>query len=104
MISSHKNHGGTVLPTINCKDLHSERLKDIDIIKGYCIVLMVMGHCRAPFKNWIYLFHMPVFFMVSGYCWKDKNVCNLKSYKNYIIKKSKGSISPTYAATVFIYY
>ena len=40
----------------------------IDIAKGICIFLMVMGHAAVPdlvFK-WIYSFHMPFFFIVSG--------------------------------------
>lgn len=46
-----------------------ERYKVIDVIKGYGICLMVCGHSGAPFTNWIYLFHMALFFIASGYLW-----------------------------------
>lgn len=42
-----------------------EIYKVIDVIKGYGICLMVCGHSSAPFKNWIYLFHMALFFTVT---------------------------------------
>ena len=57
----------------------------IDIAKGICIFLMVMGHAAVPgfvFK-WIYSFHMPFFFLVSGMFFNpvkyDKWHCFLKS-------------------------
>ena len=40
----------------------------IDIAKGICIFLVVLGHCHdAGFiRHYIYLFHMPLFFFLSG--------------------------------------
>ena len=49
----------------------------IKIAKGICIILVVIGHTMIPsirneyrivFQIWsvIYLFHMPVFFAISG--------------------------------------
>ena len=38
-----------------------------DVIKGIGIILMVIGHtCGQPLYNWIYSFHMPLFFIISG--------------------------------------
>ena len=50
-----------------------ERYKVIDVIKGYGICLMVCGHSGAPFTDWIYLFHMALFFIASGYLWNERN-------------------------------
>ena len=63
------------------------RLKSIDILRGYGIVLIVLGHCIAglllskllgPNPVWaryflifLYLFHMPVIFFVSGFVARD---------------------------------
>lgn len=47
-----------------------ERNTKIDIFKGICIVLMVLGHAWAPFIIFIYLFHIPAFFVASGYTYK----------------------------------
>lgn len=46
----------------------------ISIIKAICIILMVVGHsgCPAELHAAIYLFHMPCFFFVSGFFFKDK--------------------------------
>ena len=45
----------------------NQRSQNLDIIKGLGIVLVVLGHCGCPAKDFIYLFHMPIFFMASGY-------------------------------------
>lgn len=39
-----------------------------DAIKGIGIILMVVGHSGCPIyiRNFIYLFHMGLFFYVSG--------------------------------------
>lgn len=39
----------------------------LDILKGIGIFLVVMGHTtKGAAVHWIYLFHMPLFFIVSG--------------------------------------
>lgn len=70
----------------NTKNL-VQRDKTIDIMKGISIILMVMGHSGVPFKNFIYLFHMAIFFMISGYLWNDKYVKDVKSIKQFIKKR-----------------
>lgn len=42
--------------------------------KAVCIILMVIGHSGCPeyLCNWIYLFHMPCFFFVSGCLFNEK--------------------------------
>lgn len=52
------------------------REKDIDVLKGICIVLMIFAHTYnyGPYceevKTIIYSFHMPAFIFVSGYLFK----------------------------------
>lgn len=48
------------------------RLQYIDIAKGMGILLVVLGHVRtsAPLHDTIYLFHMPLFFLLSGMLFK----------------------------------
>lgn len=48
-----------------------KRIEWIDMAKGYGIILVVMGHCfnkGSIIHNWIFSFHMPLFFILSGYC------------------------------------
>lgn len=46
----------------------------ISICKGIGIILMVIGHsgCPKPVHDFIYLFHMPLFFIITGFLFKDK--------------------------------
>lgn len=39
----------------------------LDCMRGIGIVLMVLGHSGFPGTNFIYLFHMALFFMLSGW-------------------------------------
>jgi fucose 4-O-acetylase-like acetyltransferase len=52
----------TIQPTEGAK-----RIEWIDIAKGIGIVLVVMGHMQIM-GRFIYSFHMPMFFMLSGMC------------------------------------
>ena len=44
-----------------------KRLDYIDLMKGIGIILVVAGHANSPFWEWIYSFHMGLFFWISGY-------------------------------------
>jgi len=50
-----------------------------DIAKGIGIILVVIGHTGIPdyFSNWIYSFHMPLFFWISGTFYKPEKNTNL---------------------------
>lgn len=44
------------------------RIEYIDSIKGFAILLMIFGHMKFHNYNWfIYSFHMPLFFILSGF-------------------------------------
>lgn len=47
----------------------SQRNYTISICKAIAIILMVIGHAEAPelLTNFIYTFHMPLFFITAGY-------------------------------------
>jgi fucose 4-O-acetylase-like acetyltransferase len=55
----------------------SKRIVELDFFKGIAIILVVVGHfvltnwadsCdKHPVYTWIYSFHMPLFFFISGY-------------------------------------
>lgn len=51
-----------------------QRIDDWDIAKGIGILLVVMGHLGIPpmLSNAIYLFHMPLFFILSGLLFAPK--------------------------------
>lgn len=50
--------------------------KGVSICKAIGILLMVWGHAGAPeiFVRFLSIFHMPLFFIMSGFCFKDKYI------------------------------
>lgn len=60
----------------------------ISIVKAICIILMVVGHsgCPQQLNDIIYLFHMPCFFLVSGYLFKDKYLSDILLFLKNKIK------------------
>lgn len=49
-----------------------QRRADLDIAKGIGILLVVWAHAKAPYNSYMYLFHMPFFFLISGYLHNHK--------------------------------
>ena len=82
---------------------NKKRILWIDYLKVFACILVVLGHLIqslqksnidnfeniTSFINWfIYLFHMPLFFVASGYLYElKKKGFSLKQYKGFIIKK-----------------
>ncbi len=62
------------------------RLDWIDITKGIGIVLMVYGHTSIPasISDFIWSFHMPLFFIISGMLF---NPDKADKYNKYVIRK-----------------
>lgn len=69
------------------------REERITIAKAIAIMLMVVAHAGLPSapSHFISMFHMPLFFFVSGYCFKDKY---LLDNKRFVINKVKGLYVP----------
>jgi len=51
----------------------------MDIAKGLGIIAVVAGHSGGPIPltNFLYLFHLPLFFFISGFFWKDSYLDNI---------------------------
>lgn len=49
----------------------AERIAWVDGLRGIAILLVVLGHVNPPFKKIIYGFHMALFFIISGFLFKD---------------------------------
>lgn len=59
----------------------------IDILKGLGIILMVAGHSGFLFTRFIYLFHMAIFFMASGFCFKSESSANVGTTIKFIKRR-----------------
>lgn len=57
----------------------------VDSLKGFAIILVVLGHISSPLSSFIYAFHMPLFFIVSGFFLNPTN--ELKREIIYLILK-----------------
>lgn len=70
-----------------------DRDDTVDIAKALCIILMVIGHgcCGEYLGKFIYWFHMPCFFFITGWLLKDKYIHNPKKG---IVNKFKGIYIP----------
>ena len=71
-----------------------ERLVYIDQMKGIAILLVIMGHLIGPNAGYnavfsfIYSFHMPIFFIISGYLgYKTTKIDSFKTYGIFLKKK-----------------
>lgn len=53
-----------------------KRLIWLDMAKGLAIAMVVLGHCLSydsPIRDFIYSFHMPIFFMLAGFTMRPKS-------------------------------
>lgn len=60
--------------------MKKERLNYLDIIKGVGILLVILGHIYENnnyIHIWIYSFHMPLFYFVSGITFKTEKYTNI---------------------------
>ena len=64
-------------------DSNYERYSWLDILKGFGIIFVVLGHfCSInAVYNWAYSFHMPLFFLASGYLYHKKSVIGTVKHK-----------------------
>lgn len=72
-----------------------QRINYLDVAKGIGILLMIFGHIDRGgiIQTWIYSFHMPLFFIVSGII-SYKKISETTVLKNDIVKKIKGLLYP----------
>lgn len=70
------------------------RIEWVDVARGILILCVCLGHRSTTIPNWlskwIYTFHMPAFFMLSGYL---TNFSSL-DFKSFLQKKIKQLIVP----------
>ena len=50
-----------------------KRIYWIDWLKTIAIILVIWAHINPYLYSWIHLFHMPLFFCISGFLYKKKN-------------------------------
>lgn len=67
-----------------------QRIKWIDVAKGWGIILLIYGHISNDiFAKWLYTFHIPLFFFLSGYVFNPN-----KTFNVLIKSKAKSLLLP----------
>jgi acyltransferase len=81
----------------------NNRLNYIDYMKGIGILLVVLGHMSElpnSMRIFIYSFHMPLFFFISGYLFNaNKN----KEFKPFLKKKTFSLLLPYIYLQLFLF-
>lgn len=77
------------------------RNQTLDVLKGIGIILMVVGHSGPPecLNDLIYTFHMPLFFIASGWFFREQN---LEDCRGFALRKIKNIYWP-YLKWCFIF-
>lgn len=77
----------------NKLDIQTTRIDWVDIAKGYGILFVIFAHLGVgSIGTWIYTFHMPLFFFLSGYVFSTKY-----EFKTFIKRKCKSIIIPYFS-------
>ncbi len=79
-----------------------ERILWIDIAKGLAMFLVCFGHegVDKQVEGWIYSFHMPLFFMLSGMTFSFNKETRIWPY---LLKKIKSLLIPYFLLNIMVY-
>ena len=100
-----------MLALILTLSLYMKRIEYIDALRGFAIFLMVVGHVipnlylnkqiiLPNLQTWIYAFHMPLFFTISGYfIYRDSKI-TAKEAMNQIYKKFLQLLLPAFVMSL----
>ena len=72
-----------------------KRIAWIDQLRGLAFYLVVLGHAGVGgvLKNWLYSFHMPLFFIISGLNLNIEKIYNTP-FKDYALRLAKRMLVP----------
>lgn len=71
----------------------TKRDETVDILRGFGVVLMIIGHVfESQWTRYIFSFHMPLFFFLSGYCYGKKE--SLDPPMQFLRKKCMSLLVP----------
>lgn len=80
-----------------------KRMLEIDIIKAIGIICVVLGHSGSPATKFVYLFHIAIFVIASGFFYKGENGENFQQVYKSVLKKARQLWWPFFLAnTIFI--
>ncbi len=83
-------------------EMSSKREASMDICKGICILMVILGHQFEKLGihkelQYIQTFHMPMFFLIAGYFISDNISC-----KKFAGKRAKRLLVPYYVSVLIV--
>jgi fucose 4-O-acetylase-like acetyltransferase len=77
------------------------RIVWIDILRGAMMFFVVYGHCtaRGDVSRFIFSFHMPIFFIISGMTFSFNREFDAKKY---LAKKAKTLLAPYFLLNLYV--
>ena len=82
----------------------NQRIKWIDLCKGFAIVLVVLGHSYSSSNGlltWINSFHMPLFFMISGFLFEYRERYK-RTIQQVFLENIKSLLIPYYIYSILM--
>lgn len=75
----------------------------IDLLKGYGMILVIIGHVHTPniLNTFIYSFHMPLFFILSGMTIRLNKLENI-DFKSFFLSKVSNYLIPYITVELFL--
>lgn len=85
-----------------------KRIEWVDMLKGLAIICVIIGHrtgssyaiLPCALRIWIYSFHMPLFFLLSGFVF---SIDKYENFKQFFINKIKTIIIPMVFFSIVIW-
>lgn len=79
---------------------NGKRIEWIDTAKGIGLILVILGHLKTDYlSTWIYTFHMPLFFFLSGVVFSGAKY----SFKEFLLKRIKSLVIPYFSLGIVIW-
>lgn len=76
--------------------MEENRLEYMDVAKGLGIIAIILGHTSTVFEKYVFPFHVPLFFLISGFFLSFR-----KPLSEYTKNKAKQLLVP-YCTTAII--
>ena len=83
--------------------MSSKSIKYVDMLKAFCIILVIAGHMGytpTKVKLLLYIFHIPLFFFLSG---MTLNVAKYTSFFEFFVKKFKTIVVPCFLMNISVF-
>jgi fucose 4-O-acetylase-like acetyltransferase len=78
--------------------MKENRMHWVDICRCFFIIAIVVGHVfkSGYLRQWLFSFHVPAFFLISGYCFNY-----IDNAKMFVKKKVRTIVVPYFAFSIF---